>query len=138
MEGLLDRKEERFLKVATEAVTAAADGLREDNERAEYRRASLHGADVRADLRADDQLVIAYRHCPTSRAYFRGIGAIVTWAPDRQSFVCEHGIEEIARWAGFRAFEYEDDEHEVGVIWYGTRKTASGTYAAQFEVVVEA
>jgi len=87
-------------------------------------------------LRADQEF-LANRFCPTRPAFWRSCKASVTWAPDGCSYMSEHGNEDIARWAGYRALE-QDDEDQDGKrepIWMGTVQTERGTYVAQFEVM---
>lgn len=87
-----------------------------------------------------DQELLANRFCPRETAIAYGTSSAVTWAPDGRSFVCESRCEQTARWAGYRLLteiRNEHDDTKLDLIWWGTRRTEGGTYAAQFEVTID-
>lgn len=61
---------------------------------------------------------------------YHGVRARSTWNLEETAFVIEAPSEDVARWIGYR-IAYDD---ELEVVWWGTRQTPSGTWAAQFTV----
>ena len=62
--------------------------------------------------------------------FFRGIHAMSTWNAEETGYVVAAKVENVARLVGFRMA----DEMGLEVVWWGTRKTPAGTWAAQFTV----
>lgn len=102
--------------------------------------ALLDSRDEAARRERADQELLANRFCPRDTAVSYGTSSAVTWAPDGRSFVCESRCEQTARWAGYRLLteiRNEHDDEKLDLIWWGTRPTEAGTYAAQFTVESE-
>lgn len=64
------------------------------------------------------------------REFMFGMRATVALHDD--GYMVEAVREDVARWIGYRV-SYDEGK----VIWWGTRKTTGGTFAAQFQIVDE-
>ena len=61
---------------------------------------------------------------------FRGVRGVLTWNAEETAYVVVCGLEQVARWIGYRIAEDDD----LKVVWHGTIKLPCGHWAAQFTV----